>query len=138
MYTEVITSIAAPPDTVWSVLTDPDALVSGDFGITRLEGVLRPGARIKLWTEISPKRAFPLKVTELSAPHRMVWTGSMPLGLFKGVRVFDLASDGDGTQFHMHETFSGLLARMIDGSMPDLYPSFEKFANALKTRAEAV
>lgn len=66
----------------------------------------------------------------------MVWEGGMPLGLFRGVRRFTLTPSGRGTDFHMSEEFSGLLAPLITRSIPDLTPSFEKFANGLKALAE--
>ena len=66
----------------------------------------------------------------------MVWTGGMPLGLFKGVRTFSLTPKGGGVEFTMTEVFSGLMAPLITRSIPDLQPSFEEFAAALKRQAE--
>jgi hypothetical protein len=87
--------------------------------------------------EVNPGRKFPVKVTELSAPERMTWTGGMPLGLFKGVRRFTLAPDGPGaTRFEMREQYTGPLLPLIWRPMPDLGPSFEQFARGLKQRAE--
>ena len=60
----------------------------------------------------------------------------MPLGLFRGVRTFALSAIPAGTLFHMREEFSGMLAPAIWKSMPDLTPSFEKFATGLKQLAE--
>ena len=61
----------------------------------------------------------------------------MPLGLFRGVRPFRLAPEGDGTtRFTMREEYSGPLLAVIWRSMPDLGPSFEQFARGLKQRAE--
>ena len=66
------------------------------------------------------------------------WAGGMPLGLFRGVRTFRLASEGDGrTRFTMREEYTGPLLPLIWRTMPDLGPSFEQFALGLKTRAEA-
>ena len=68
----------------------------------------------------------------------MVWTGGMPLGLFKGERTFTLTRRGDGTvEFRMSEAFSGLLSPLIERSIPNLQPAFDEFAAALKKRAEA-
>ena len=128
--------IDAPPEAVWAVLTDADGLSAWDSGITRVEGAIAPGAKLKLWTAVSPKRAFPVKVTTLDAPRTMVWTGGMPLGLFKGVRTFTLTPEGAGTRFTVREEFSGPLLGLIWKSMPDLQPSFDQFAAGLKARAE--
>ncbi len=92
---------------------------------------------ITAYNKINPKRAFPAKVTEFVPGKRMVWTGGMPLGLFKGVRTFSLAPRGDGTiDFTLREDYSGLLLPLIGGSIPDLTPSFNDFVAGLKARAE--
>ena len=86
---------------------------------------------------MSPGRAFPLKVSEFVPGERMVWSGGMGLGLFKGVRTYTLTGQAGGTtQFAMREVFSGLIAPLITQSIPDLKPSFDEFAAALKSRAE--
>jgi len=36
----------------------------------------------------------------------------------------------------MRNVFSGLMARLVTRSIPDLQPSFDEFAAALKKRAE--
>ena len=135
-YYEVSASIDAPPERVWAVLTDAEAWPSWDSGIEKIEGSVSLGSKIKLYSEASPGRAFPLKVTELSSPSRMVFSGGMPLGLFKGVRTYTLSDSGGGTDFHMREEYSGPLLGMIWRSMPDLQPSFDKFAEGLKKRVE--
>lgn len=123
--------IAAPIDRVWKVLTDANQLASGPLGVTRIEGHIQLGQRLKLWTEATGARAFTLKVEVLDAPREMVWQGGMPLGLFRGVRRFTLVPKNGGTQFEMTETFSGLMSGLISRSIPDLTPSFERFANGL-------
>ncbi|MEX0923106.1 MAG: SRPBCC domain-containing protein [Rhodovibrionaceae bacterium] len=134
---DVRRSIAAAPAVVWSILTDTAALQDGSFGILKIDGQIGPGARISILSEVSPKRAFPVKVVELVPERLMVWQGGMPFGLFKGVRRFELREEPGGTTFRMYEDFSGPLAPMIRKSMPDLTATFDKFADALKARAEA-
>jgi hypothetical protein len=137
MHFEVERQIGARPETVWAKLIDKGLLLSGGFGILRIEGEIVPGGRIKLWSEASPKRAFPLKVTAFEPVVRlMVWEGGMPLGLFKGVRRFEISADGKASLFKMREDYSGPLAGVIGKSIPDLNPSFDKFASALKRAAE--
>jgi hypothetical protein len=136
MHFEVNRTIAASPTQVWRVLTDRECLLSGGFGILRLEGDIALGRSIKLWSEVSPNRAFPLKVSTFDAPRCMVWEGGMPLGLFKGVRRYEITPEGQGSRFHMREDYSGLLKGLIGRSIPDLNPTFDKFATALKRAAE--
>ncbi|MEM8730383.1 MAG: SRPBCC domain-containing protein [Pseudomonadota bacterium] len=128
--------INAAPKRVWTVLTEDLKREPEPFGILRIEGTIAPNARIKLWSEVDPKRAFALKVIALEAPFRMVWRGGMPFGLFVGTRTFRLTSDAGACTFEMREVFSGMLSGLITKSMPDLTPSFEKFADTLKRKAE--
>src|SRR2546421_4740013 len=68
----------------------------------------------------------------------LVWSGGMPLGLFKGVRTYTLAPEGNGTtKFRMREEYTGPLLPVIWRSIPDLGLSFTQVANGLKQRAEA-
>ena len=131
---EVTRHIAANPDTVWSTLTKREALLN-NTGITRLDGTLTDGGKITLYSDVSP-RPFKLRV-KLDAPRKMIWSGGMPFGLFKGERTFTLTPQNDGTGFHMREEFSGPMLGMIWKSMPDLQPSFEKFADCITNQAEA-
>ena len=62
----------------------------------------------------------------------------MPLGLFKGVRTYTLEPRGTGgTAFRMREEFTGPLLPLIWRSMPDFGPSFTRFAEGIKARAES-
>lgn len=133
---EIEQDIAAGPDRVWSILTDAARLEGGELGITRIEGHIAAGGRIKVWSEAAPGRGFALRVGSFDPPWRMTWEGGMPLGLFKGVRTFTLAPNEGGIRFRMRETFSGLLAPILFKTMPDLNPSFRRFASGLKTLAE--
>ncbi|MEM8541434.1 MAG: SRPBCC domain-containing protein [Pseudomonadota bacterium] len=128
--------IDAPIDVVWHALTVQMPQTPEPFGILRIEGEIAYNARIKLWSEIVPNRAFSLKVETLDGPSKMVWRGGMPLGLFTGTRTFTLTSNSGATRFHMCEIFTGPMSNMITKSMPDLTPSFVKFAQALKLKAE--
>jgi len=134
---EASAAIAAPPDIVWAVLTDAGAFRDWDSG-AKVEGRIAQGERLKVTSEANPKRAFPVRVTELAAPARMTWSGGMPLGLFRGVRTFRLEPRADdGTAFTMREEYSGPLLPLIWRTMPDLGPSFTRFAEGLKAEAES-
>jgi hypothetical protein len=128
--------IQAPPEAVWAILTDGPGYADWDSGVIRVEGAIAPQEKIKVLSEANPKRAFGVKVTEFAPGARMVWSGGMPLGLFKGVRTFTLTPEGGATRFTMREEYTGPLLPVIWRSMPDLQPSFEQFASGLKARAE--
>jgi uncharacterized protein YndB with AHSA1/START domain len=134
---EARATIEAPPAQVWAVLTDSAAWPTWDSGVTAVEGRIAEGEKVTVRTEVSPGRAFPVKVTALEAPRRMVFTGGMPLGLFRGERTYTLTPSDGGTAFRMREEYTGPLLGMIWKSMPDLQPSFDRFAAGLKRRVES-
>ena len=130
-------TIDARPEQVWAILIDAPAYAQWDSGVQKVEGRIAPGEKIKVVSEANPGRAFPVEVAEFEPARRMVWSGGMPLGLFKGVRTFSLSPDGARTRFTMREEYTGPMLPLIWRSMPDLGPSFEQFARGLKARAEA-
>ena len=138
---EFATSIAihAPAELIWELLTDAPGYAAWNSTVDRVDGRIATGETVTVHAKISPGRAFPVKVTELVPARRMVWTGGMPLGLFKGERTFTLTPRPGGVvEVSMREVFSGLLAPLITKSIPDLQPAFDQFAADLKARAEAV
>ena len=134
---ETETTISATPEVVWELLTDAPGYTSWNTTVDRVEGRIEPGEKIKVHVKINPGKAFPVRVAEFVPPERMVWSGGMPLGLFRGVRTFTLTPTADGARFSMREVYSGLLAPLIGRSIPDLQPAFDEFAAALKQRAES-
>jgi hypothetical protein len=136
---EASSAIDASPDEVWAVLTDGARYSDWDSGVDKVEGSIAPGSKIKVFSQVSPGRAFPVTVSEFEPGRMMRWTGGMPLGLFRGVRTYSLTpQEGGGTRFTMREEYTGPLLPLIWRSMPDLGPSFAQFANGLKSRAEGV
>jgi uncharacterized protein YndB with AHSA1/START domain len=134
---ESTATITAAPEEVWRVLVDGRTWPSWDSGVTAVEGAIAPGGTVRIRTEAAPGRAFPVRVTAFEAPSRLEFTGGMPLGLFRGVRTYTLTPDGEGTVFRMREEYTGPLLGLIWRSMPDLQPSFDRFADGLKRRVES-
>ena len=134
---ESTATIKATPDTIWQILTDAPAYPTWNPAVERVEGSIAPGETIKVQVKANPGRTFPVKVTEFQPSSHMVWSGGMPLGLFRGVRTYRLTPAGEGTtRFDMREEYTGLMLPMIWKSIPDLAPSFEQFAQGLKAEAE--
>ena len=134
---EASTTIEATPEAVWEILLEGGSYTAWDSGVLALEGDIALGNRLKVTSEANPGRAFPVRVTEVVPARSMRWSGGMPLGLFKGERTFTLSPRGEGgTHFVLREEYSGPMLGLIWRSMPDLGPSFEKFAHGLKERAE--
>lgn len=136
---ETSATIQAEPDAIWLILIDAPGYTSWDSGIERVGGRIAHGEKLQVHSKASLGRTFPVKVVEFSPGAKMVWSGGMPLGLFKGVRTFTLAPQGDrSTRFTMREEYTGPLVPLIWRSMPDLQPSFEQFASGLKNKAERI
>ena len=132
------TNIKASKEAIWGILTDAANYPAWDPWAIRIEGKIAQGETVTAYTKLSPKRAFPAKVTEFVPGQRMTWTGGMPLGLFKGVRTFTLIPKGDGSHdFTVREEFSGPLLPLFAGSLPDMTQPFGDFVAGLKARAEA-
>ena len=131
-------AIAAAPDRVWALLVDLPSWSAWNPAIVSVEGEVAMGGTVRLVAKVSPRRTFVVRVAELDPPQRMVWSSGMPLGLFRGTRTYALTptADGSGTDFAMTEAYTGALAGLIGRSIPDLGPSFEAFAEGLKTAAE--
>jgi uncharacterized protein YndB with AHSA1/START domain len=133
---EAASFIAAAPEDVWGVLTDAAAWPGWDSGVTSVAGRLAIGEKVTIKVQANPGRAFPVTVTALERPARMVFRGGMPLRLFTGERTYTLIGERGGTAFAMREVYSGPLAALIFRSIPDLGPSFRQFAEGLKQRVE--
>ena len=130
-------SINAPAEKIWGLLTDAANYPNWNSTVSKVEGQIVQGEQIKVFAKISPDRAFPVSVSELTAPQKMVWSGGMPLGLFKGIRTFTLTPKDGAIEMSMKEDFGGLMLPLISMSMPDLRPAFEDFAADLKKAAES-
>lgn len=130
-------TINAAPEIVWRILTDASGYPGWDPGMVRVEGQIEPHAQVKFITKFNPDQAFAVKVTRFEPSHTMVFTGGMPLGLFKSERTHTLRPNADGgTEFHTREIFSGILLPLFGGNIPDLTENFQGFAAALKAEAE--
>ena len=135
---QAASTINALPEAVWSVLSDGASWPSWDSGVDAVEGAIEPGASIKIRSHAAPGRAFPVKVTRFEPPGQLQFSGGMPLGLFRGVRTYDVIPGPDGqVTFHLREDYTGPLVPLIWRSMPDLGPSFRQFATGLKQRVES-
>jgi hypothetical protein len=134
---EASSVIDASPSAIWSVLTDGARWTTWDSAVTRLDGTIAPGAKVTVYPEANPGRGFTVKVVEFVPGERMTWRGGMPLGLFSGTRTYRLTpAAGDAVRFDMREEYTGPLAGLIFKSIPDLGPSFVRFANGLKREVE--
>lgn len=136
MACRVRATVNAKPETVWALLTDAARFPSWNSTVTKIEGQIADGQKLKLTVPSSPGRTFSPKVAIVEQGKQMVWSdGFAPM--FKGVRTFTLTAGADGTtEFAMDEQFSGLMLPMIKGSLPDFAPIFQAYAEDLQRAAE--
>ena len=48
------TTIGAAPERVWEVLVDLPRYPQWDSGVTKVDGTIAHGSKIKIWTEVTP------------------------------------------------------------------------------------
>src|SRR5262245_35375801 len=122
--------IRSKPEVVWKLLTDLAGYPAWNTTVAKVDGAIGLGNKVTVHAKIAPGKAFPVKVTALEPPRKMVWTGGAPLKfVFKGQRTFLVTPKGsDAVEFSMEEVFDGMLAGVIGKSIPDLQPAFDEFA----------
>jgi len=130
-------NIETSAEIVWNLLTDARGFPRWNSTVTRIEGEIREGERLRLHVP-GTKRTFTPTVSDVVPARRMVWgDGFAPV--FKGVRTFVLKPRNDGsTDFVMEERFSGVLFALTKSLLPDFRPIFEAYANDLKREAQRV
>lgn len=137
---EVITAIQinANPEKVWSILTaGPDWGAWNPF-VTRVEGELKAGAKLKNTLAMTGQKPMTFKPTVLKAEpaKELRWLGRVLIpGLFDGEHYFQLEAKDGGTRLVHGEEFRGILIGML--KMEDVYKSFEAFNAGLKKKAES-
>lgn len=134
--------IDAPPERVWSILTDLTAYPDWNPFITSSAGIVAVGRRLTHRLEPPGARAITIKpiVTEVSDGRVLEWLGRLvvPL-LFDGRHRFELVPEGDGTRLLHTEHFSGLLVPFLTRSLDtSTIAGFEAMNAALKARAETI
>lgn len=141
--TQVQTSIAiaAPPERVWTVLTDFADYARWNSVISRARAELHVGGKIRFRIKIEavPELGFTAKIVRCEPARALAWRGGAPLvpALAWGEHYFELAPVPDGTRFTHGERFGGLLRLLIRGEThARITRTYEAFNAALKARAE--
>ena len=133
--------IDAPPDRVWSVLTDFEAYPAWNPFITSIEGETRVGGKLR--AQLSPPNGkamtFKPTVQVFEEGSELTWLGRVLMpGIFDGRHTLRVEARGEGSRFIQREQFtgiiSGLLMRFIG---EDTEKGFHLMNEALKERAEA-
>jgi hypothetical protein len=132
--------IDAPPERVWSVLTDfPHYHVWNPF-ITSVEGELLVGSTLTI--RVSPPESSESKLRPkllvCEAPRELRWRGHLFVkGLLDGEHFFQVEELPEGrTRFVHGEDFSGVLLRFLHRQLTEVARGFVYMNQALKKRAE--
>lgn len=132
--------IDAPPDRVWEVTMDVDALPALSpttmTSVERLDGDLRPGSRVRI--RQPGQRARVWTVREVTAPSRFVW--STALGPFPMVAEHRIEPAGAGARNTLTIELSGrgstvagrLVGRMIASALATENAGFKRVAEAFE------
>jgi hypothetical protein len=133
----VTLNIRARAETIWQILSDAEGFPRWNSTVTKIEGSIREGQRIRIHVP-GTTRTFTPMISGVVPNERMIWAGGVA-PLFKGVRRFQLAPRADGsTDFSMQEVFSGLMLPLAKRAFPDFGPVFSQYAQDLKHAAEAL
>ena len=114
MFAEDELAIAASPKAIWDVLTDLESWPrwNPDVKSMSVQGGLAQGSVFR-W------RAGPGTITstiqQVEPPRLIAWTGAT-FGI-KARHVYRLESRGEATLVHTEESYEGLVARLLRGSL---------------------
>lgn len=133
--------IDAPPDRVWSVLTDFERHSDWNPFIREIRGEVREGSRLYVRLGPPDRKPMTLKpvVTKAEPNRTFSWLGQfLASWVFQGEHTFRLEPLGaDRTRFHHGEAFGGVLVPVLRSSLENNAPRwFERMNEALKAEAE--
>jgi hypothetical protein len=132
--------IDAPPEVVWSVLTDLDGYHEWNPFVVSAKGTVAVGERLTNRIEPPGGKGMTFKptVTIVETDQVFEWLGRLGVpGIFDGRHRFELEATASGTHFTQSEFFKGALVRFLKGSLDDhTMQGFEAMNRALKDRAE--
>ena len=137
MVCRVETRIQAGSEIIWSLLTNAKGFPNWNSTVSRIEGQIREGERLRIHVP-GTSRTFKPQVLDVIENKCMTWSdGFAPI--FKGSRTFELSPNVNGsTDFVMEERFQGLIFAVVKNRLPDFGPIFEQYASDLKREAERV
>ena len=133
--------IDAPPEAVWSVLTDTQRYGEWNPFVRSLSGHLTEGSTIEAQIAPPDGRTMTFKPTVLraTAARELRWLGRLFVpGIFDGEHRFLIEPlDGGRSRFIQSERFSGVLVRLLAGTLRKTAAGFEQMNVALKREVEA-
>jgi hypothetical protein len=137
---ESTVEIDAPPERVWSVLTDLAGFADWNPFILEASGELREGGRLSVRIQPPGGRAIGFRptVTKFDPGRELRWLGKLGVrGIFDGEHSHHLEPTGvRATRYTQSERFSGVLTWVSGGTLAKTLAGFEAMNAALKERGE--
>jgi hypothetical protein len=135
--------IKAHPSKVWFYLTDFESYPQWNPFITRVEGEVKKGSRVKIRVEPPGGRAMTFKPTilEYESRRKIRWLGHLLFpGLFDGEHRFELTPNANGTTTLTHsESFRGILVPLFKKQLDNnTLKGFKEMNLALRKRVEGL
>lgn len=137
------TTIYAPADLVWAILTDFRTYGRWNPYIRAIQGRAQVGTPVQITTQHPGRDSVTRRhiLLKVDSPRELRWRGRLALpgliGAVYGVRLDP--QPGGGTRLRQSATSHGLLGPLLRGaSAADLRRSLESMNAALKNRAEKV
>src|SRR5579871_6095269 len=93
MACRVEVDIRASATTVWGLLTDAAGFPRWNSTVTKIEGQILEGERIKIHVP-GTRQTFKPVVSGVAPKQRMIWSSGVD-PIFKGVRTYQLRSTGE-------------------------------------------
>ena len=126
--------VAAPPETVWDVISDIDSWPTwnADVKSAKLEGTVAVGSVFR-WKSGASSLTSTLQVVD--RPNEIGWSGKT-MGV-KAMHVFRLKSQDGGTHVLSEESWEGLIASILKGySRKAINRAIQNILAGLKQEAE--
>ena len=137
------TTIAAPPERVWDVLTKFSEFPQWNSFLRIDRGAPVPGTRLSVTITPVGRRSMTFRPTVevADSPRELRWLGRVGIpGLFDGRHRFEIHPEGtDRVRFVQAEEFRGILVGLVlrSGLARSTRDGFEQMNEALRARAEA-
>ena len=139
---DAFADIDAPPEKVWEVLTDLASFPAWNPFIVRADGELREGGRLQVTLQVPDMRpvTFRPRLLAVRPGHEIRWRGVTGVpGLFDGTHALTVEPLPEGrSRFRTHEDVTGILLPVLGKVMRRTQQGFERFAQAVKARAESM
>ena len=133
--------IEAPPERIWSILTEFDKFPEWNPFIREISGRIEQGQKLGVTLHPSGGRTLKMSPTLLTVEpsKELRWIGHLGVpGLFDGQHIFELKPTGSAkTIFVQREQFGGILLPFLTGMLRgETARGFSEMNEALKKRAE--